>query len=221
MSNAVSRGYQGSRVISKKIKKNVNSGDRVILKINIEYPQISGAQTKQEKAINGFYETLASNFAFHCENTESKRITKICVNNPDFRPYGAVYKYFITRSCDKYLSVVTEIAHFDGYFSKTQRYSHIWDMEKGIMLPCEYFLMHLRKSALSVRREIAGMILEQVKNGSGEFTYTEKRVKKYAFGCRLHNYFLTENGIAFWFEKGTVAPESEGYPTFVIKCDIK
>lgn len=221
MSNTFDNNKQDFRKITnKKIKKNINYGDLIILKINIEYPQISEPQTKQEKAINSFYQALSNNYANYCENKQSKKITKYVINNNDFRPYGEIFKYFITLNNDRYFSVLTEITHFDGYFSKTQRYSHVWDIQKGIMLPCEYFLTKLKKNVKTVRYEIAQMILERVKNGAGEFSYTEKRIKKYAFNCNPYNYFLTENGIAFWFEKGTIAPESEGYPTFVIKCDI-
>ncbi len=208
------------KITTGKIKKTVTENGVPVLKINIEYPEICGSLSKSENVYNNFYRTLTENYAKYCEEKLSRRIMRSNLKNPDFRPYGEIMKYYITANNERYISTVCEITHFDGYFSKTQRYSHVWDISKGIILPYEYFLRKNGMTVKKVRSEIAGMIVDRIKNGGGEFSYTENSVKRYAFKCDPNNYFLTENGIAFWFPRGTLAPESEGFPTYVIKCDL-
>ena len=128
-------------------------------------------------------------------------------------------KFYITRHCEKYLSVVTDISHFNGYFTEKTRFSCVWEKDKNRILPYAYFLDIEKISVRDVRKKIKEAIENELKDGAPQFAYTEDNVKKYAGRVSPENYFLTDCGIAFWFTPGTLAPASEGFPTFVIKSN--
>jgi hypothetical protein len=67
-----------------------------------------------------------------------------------------------------------------------------------------------------IRKKIGDMISENLKEENHTFSFTEKGVRRYAYSINAENMFLCKNGLAFWFDAGTIAPESEGFPTFVI-----
>lgn len=218
MNNHLSDNHKGQKVINKKnIKKTICRDNTPVLKVNIEYPEISDGTLKVNKIFTNFYYNLAENYAKYCEDKLSKQIFLKNIRNDDFRPFGEIMKYHITLNNSKYISVLLEITHFDGYFSKTSRYSHVWDTEKGILLPCDYFLRKMKINVKTLRREVAKIIYERIKDGGEEFGYTEKRVRRYAMKTDPNNFFLTENGLAIWFDRDTLAPETEGFPTFIIK----
>ncbi len=209
-----------SRTINKKtIKKTIFEGNIPILKINIEYPEIDCDLLKGEKIYNDFYKRLTTNFQRYCEEKLSKQIARSSIRNENFRPFGEIMKYYITANGDNYISTLIEITHFDGYFKETLRYGHVWDIKNGVLLPYEYFFRKMKTNVKSVRREIAKIIYERIKEGGAEFNYTENRVKRYAGKVDPNNFFLVDGGIAFWFPVGTIAPESEGFPTYVVKTD--
>lgn len=215
-------GNNTSNISTQRIRKTVcNENGIKILEINIEYPQLSDINSKKEFAaeFNGFYQRIAENYSKYCEKKILNNLRKSNVNNSDFKAYGEIMKFYIPYSDEKYISVICDITHFDGYFKKRIRTSQTWSCEKNIILPCEYFLSKASKSVKEVQRNVGNIILEYLKNTATEkceFSFTSKSVAKYAFKANVNNYFLSEKGLGFWFECGTLAPESEGFPTFFI-----
>ncbi len=215
-------GNNTSNISTERIRKTVRNENGIkILEINIEYPQLSDNDKKNEftAEFNGFYQKIAENYSKYCEKKILNNLRKPNVNNFDFKAYGEIMKFYIPYIDEKYISVICDITHFDGYFKKRIRTSQTWSCEKSIILPCEYFLSKASKSVKEVRRDVGNIILEHLKNGTTEkceFSFTAKSVGKYAFKVNVNNYFLSEKGLGFWFECGTLAPESEGFPTFFI-----
>lgn len=203
-----------------RIRKSISEKECTVLEINLEYPEITPDNTDFSNTFNSFYNSIAKNYLEFCEK---KIIKKICRNktaNTSGKAFGEIMKFFITRNCDKYLSVVTEISHFNGYFTEKTRFSCVWEKTSSRIMPYSYFLDMEGLNVRDIRKKVRDAIMSELESGSLQFGYTEDNIKRYASRVSPENYFLTESGIAFWFPPGTLAPKSEGFPTFVIKSNF-
>lgn len=215
-------GNNTSNISPQRIRKTVSNENGIkILEINIEYPLLSDINVKKEftAEFNEFYQKIAENYSKYCEKKVLNNLRKSKISNSDFKAYGEIMKFYIPYIDKNYISVICDITHFDGYFQKRIRTSQTWSCEKNIILPCEFFLSKASKSVKEVQQEVGNIILEHLKNNTtekSEFSFTSKSVGKYAFKANVNNYFLSPKGLGFWFECGTLAPESEGFPTFFI-----
>ena len=202
-----------------KTRKSIIENGRSILEINLEYPEIIPDNTSFSKAFNSFYANIGKNYLEYCEKKLLKRIKQRHSSDKASMAFGEIMRFFVTRNCDKYLSIVTDISHFNGYFTDKTRFSCVWEKEKCRILPYSYFLEKEKMSVREVRNKIKDTIEKELRAGDPQFAYTEDNVRKYASRVKPENYFITDSGIAFWFSPGTLAPASEGFPTFVIKND--
>ncbi len=186
------------------------------MEINIEYPTIKmSSEGNNITYINNFYQKLAESYSSYCE----KRANRINISSfitERSRYMGGVLKYIISHNNSDYLSIVCEASFFDGYFKTLSRITQTWRLQDGILLPCTYFIKKEGLTPQKVKKKVGDMITEKIKSNKPEFTYTDTSFKKYAYNVNPNNFFLCSNGLAFWFEPGTLAPHSEGFPTFVI-----
>lgn len=200
-----------------KIRKSLDIEGRRGLEINIEYPQIDDVKCGNCcKKINAFYFKMAESFCEYCEKTAIKNTEKSIRESESPKPFGEIIKSFIPYHDDVYISVLLEITHFNGYFKSTRRVCHTWDYINGLLIDKRGILKKLSKSGKAVKKQVGDMIMSSVQNGTADFSYTENKLKKYAYRVNLNNFFMCRNGIAFWFDMGTIAPESEGFPTFIV-----
>ena len=202
-----------------RIRKTLVRADRPVLEVNIEYP-IFNIEPPIEK-INEFYRNLAENYAFYCENRFIKKITDTAVRSDNFKKFGEIMKFFIPYVDSEYLSVVCEIEHFNGFFKRKKRISQNWRVCDQIVLSSRFYSRVMGKTSKQIKREVGDMIVDSVKNGFCAFSYTERSIKKFAYKVNIDNFYLCDKGIAFWFDAGTLAPESEGFPTYIIKGGLK
>ena len=196
---------------------------RTILRVNVEYPQgdfPSLAKRKRSETFNGFYEAVASEYAAFCKNKRKKNALSAFVRDPDRKPFGEIMKTYVTFDSEHCVSIVTEITHFDGYFSKTARFSHVWDAETQLVLPVSYVCDRLGLRASDIRKKVGDLVMRSVEQGNADFTFSEKRLRRFAYRVDPSQYFLTPRGLAFWFRPGTLADESFGFPAFVLPCDV-
>lgn len=198
------------------IRKSLKNENMPLLEINITYPRIS-ADSEFSVLFNSFYEKIANNYSTWCEEMLYRKLLKKQKNDTLFRPYGEIMKYFITYNSDKYISVVCDISHFDGYKKETKRFAFVWSCENKIVLPFEHFEKELCLDKKDIRKKICETILGQIKSERCEFDYSERSLRRYAGHVNFSNFFLTKAGLAFWFDKGTLASADNGFPTFIYK----
>lgn len=208
-------------IITGRIRKTIKNDASPLVEVNIEYPVIrSNYQNDNYNKINDFYSRCSESFYIYCEKKISEK-ARTKMNSTDFRTFGEIVKFFVPFCDNEYLSVVCDITHFDGYFKKTSRLSQTWRIEDAVILPVYYFLRKEGVTTKIIRRNIGDIIHKSIGNDREEFSYTAQSIKKYACKVNTKNYFLSDRGMAFWFESGTLAPESEGFPTFIIPYKTK
>ena len=203
-----------------KIRKTLNDDLNNIMEINIEYPELHSAENNKSVAqINRFYSGISASFFKYCE----KKFRKIKQSNDsgEKTKTAEIMKYFVPLKNENYLSVVYEITHYDGCFSETHRIAQTWNIKQGLILPVTFFLKSNGLNVRRIKKEVGDIIMQGIKESESDFSYTLKSIKRYAYRVDPENYFLCEKGIAFWFDKGTLAPDTEGFPAFVIPITNK
>ncbi|MBR3995416.1 MAG: DUF3298 domain-containing protein [Clostridia bacterium] len=200
-----------------RLRKTLTFENIKVLEMNIEYPVFNRNEVDADyKSINDFYKKLSDNYINYCELVLYNRIKKHYTHNDNIKPFGEIMKFFAPHNSKDYVSVICEITHFDGYFKRTTRINQTWQYKDNIMLPANYFYKKIGMSHKKIKKYIGDIIMEKIKNGNADFSYTDKSVRKYAYNVNTNNYYLCKKGVAFWFDTGTIAPESEGFPAFVI-----
>lgn len=198
-------------------------GGRTLVRVNIEYPQGDLADVpkrKESETFNGFYAAVAAEYFGFCKTDRIKQASAALARDTDRKPFGEIMKYFVTFDSVRYLSIVTEITHFDGYFSQTARLSHVWDAESQLVLPISYFCDKFGLRASDIRKQVGDAVTLSVERGNTDFPFSEKRLRRFAYRVDPSHYFLTPRGLAFWFGRGTLTDEAFGFPTFVLPCDM-
>ncbi|MBR5309285.1 MAG: hypothetical protein IKU43_10955 [Clostridia bacterium] len=201
-----------------KIRKSIDVNGKRAIEINLEYPQIKTTE-KAESTFNDFYSSLVRNYMSFCEKKLIKTAEARMRSDDSFRPFGEIMKCIVSYEDNFCISVILDITHYDGYFRKMRRISQVWSKKDGIILPSKYLIKKYNLTPRKIRKRIGDMISENLKNEGHTFSFTEKGVRRYAYGIKPDNMFLCKKGLAFWFEAGTVAPESEGFPTFIIPTE--
>lgn len=209
--------YDVPNIKGEKYRKTLTFENKKVLEINIEYPLFDKDDNNSDfKVINEFYKKLSDNYINYCEAILYNKIKKHYAENDNIRPFGEILKFFIPYNSKDFVSVICEITHFDGYFKKAKRVNHTWYYKDKVMLPISYFYKEIGMSHKKIKKYIGDSIMEKIKKGNTDFSYTDKSIKKYAYNVNTNNYYLCKKGVAFWFDTGTIAPESEGFPAFVI-----
>ncbi len=203
-------------ISTEKIRNTIKKDNIRIMEINIEYPVI---ENKENSAIidkiNRFYNNLSERFSGYCEKVSSAAWDS-SINDNKFRPMGESMKFHVSYSDNQYISFVIDIIHFDGYFKSTKRLCQTWDIKDGVILPLRHFMKINGDTKKSIKEKVKSLIFESVAESCNNFSYTKASLEKYAGKINFNNYFLCTNGIAIWYDCNTLAPESEGYPTFII-----
>ncbi len=205
-----------NEIIRQKLKKTITKENIRLMEINIEYPSIKALpDEKIKERINNFYRRIAESYAAFCERS-AERINIREFTSSFSKHMGGTMKYMVSLNSYEYLSIVCECSFYDGYFKRKSRISQTWRLSDGIMLPHTYFLKREGLNHKMLKRKIGDIVTEKIREDVNDFTYTDKSYKKYAYNIDPKNYFLCTNGLAFWFQPGTLAPVSEGFPTFVV-----
>lgn len=206
------------RIKNIKVRRSITSDGITSVEVNIDYPYL--INYSDDDPINKFYFTISQNFLKYCEDVSGK-INQDYIESSDFKKMGGVLKFYTSYLSDDYVSFVFDSIWFDGFFKSLRRFSQTWCLKSKRILPVKFFLNEYGYSRRDVKVLIGNIISENIKKNVCDFSYNKKNVKKYLYHVNPDNFFLCRNGIAFWFEPGTIVPENEGIPTYIIPIKNK
>ncbi len=193
-----------------KIKNSVVYDEKEVMKINIEYPKIANESLFAMK-FNKFYKTMSEKFQKYYEG-ESKRL-KI----KEYRcAHGEVMRYYIPENDGKYLSVIIEFSHFDTFFIKKKRISHVWDTEHGRIIPLYIFLKESGLKRNDILKKLKIEIMESVEVGNNEMELTKRGLHSINRHFCYDNYFIANGKLAIYFQSETISQNPEVFPTYFI-----
>ncbi len=199
------------KVTEEKINEKIKSGEKIIGTKVIKYPhfECEGGKSGEKlcRRMNSFYKDIAQRFSVFCDKKLPQRLrsdSKVRLS----------MKYMISSSNEKVICVVTDLVFYDGRGAQKKRFSQIWDIKRGDMLPIGEVL----KTDLISRRRILFLVLSAADKNekSGRFGYfngATSRLRRFFSSC---NCFLVHDGVCFFVDAGKISPSGYGAECFLI-----
>ena len=203
-------------VTEKKIKSKIRLGERVAIIENIKYPQFEGEKDAALcKRMNAFYTSVAEKYSFHARNKLPKRIKL----QKHFRklPLTLSMSYTVVFCREKIISVVLDLAFTEGRNIKTRRFSQMWSIEKGDIIPLHDVVLQSR----GAEKKLYSLILSAARENSENpaFGYYDDCLTKLRKNFDVRSCFAAPEGICFFINAGILSPVRYGSANFILPYD--
>ncbi len=181
-----------------------------------------GPEKNAPRRIRRYYQLQCRSFLRYCERwllpqaeAEYRQALESSAPLPSFR---AELDYHVTYNEGGLWSLYTQSREFTGPGLPliTQR-GDTWDLAAGYPVPLSGFFSKgtaWRKKLLTLASE---EIQRRERAGAGRFHENWRRELRRRFNSQ--NYYLTSEGLAFFFPMYALGPASEGIPTFFVPYD--
>lgn len=203
-------------ITEKVIKSKIKSGDKTIVVENIKYPYFE-SETHQKlcKKMNEFYSSVAEKYSNHVKNKLAGKIKRITSHAK--LPAIVRMNYTAVLCCEKIISVVLDLSFLQGEKIKERRFSQMWSIKRGDVLPLSEILETNNKSRKTILSYMQKKAEENGRNSAfGYFSdYSSRLTKNFS----ISNGFVAPNGVCFFINAGVLSPVKYGACNFVIPFD--
>ena len=142
----------------------------------------------------------------------SERALREYAENPNgFRPYYYMGTYTLMREQDGYASFLAAVSSYDGEEESVTYFSHTYGLFNGQEVDLEDLVSDSRED-LEYLWTVSFLALAD-KDPEAFYSNVEKKLEK---NLDKVDFYLTEDGIAFYLSPGIIAPEETGAVSFVI-----
>lgn len=209
----------GVNIFSQKFEKNYNFEDEEILKLNINNFEVFTKQNPNVlRRINGIIDCQSCNFLAYSYNILfADALEEYKNSNPEtlpFRPYEAFMAYTLTYNQNCYLSYYVDKYIFTGgAHGNTNRMSCTFSLETGEPVMVYRFFKNLNYKSYIISEITRQATLIENENPGTLFENYRELIKE---NFKINNYYLTPEGIVFYFQQYEIAPYSSGILTFTI-----
>lgn len=188
-----------------------------VLSAAISVPDPIPATGKIPRRIQRYYQLLCRSYLHYCETmllpqaeTEYRAALAASTPLPSFR---AELNYHITYHEDHFLSLYTQSREMMGRQTLVTRRADTWDLTSGYPVPLSDFF----PPRSSWKRQLLKLASEEIQRQeqAGISRYHETWSKELRRRFNSQNYYLTPEGLVFFFPMYAIAPAAEGIPTFV------
>ena len=186
-----------------------------VLTAAVELPQPQGADAVSRR-IRRYYQAQCKAFLRYCERwlfpqaeAESRAALAASAPLPCFR---AELGYRVTYNSGGLWSLYTQSREVTGHTLLTRR-GDTWDLAAGYPVPLSAFF----PARSPWRRQLLALAAEDIQRQerAGIARYDpEWRKKLRRFNSR--NYYLTEEGLTYFFPMYAIAPAAEAIPAFIL-----
>ena len=186
-----------------------------VLTAAVELPQPQGADAVSRR-IRRYYQSQCNAFLRYCERwlfpqAEAEYRAALAASAP-LPCFRAELGYRVTYNSDGLWSLYTQSREVTGHTLLTRR-GDTWDLAAGYPVPLSAFF-----PARSLwRRQLLALAAEDIQRQerAGIARYDpEWRKKLRRFNSR--NYYLTEEGLTYFFPMYAIAPAAEAIPAFTL-----
>jgi len=226
------------------IKKILKFNESNVLQINAKYPVIkikpSSIYKKAEKKFNGFYQSIAKNFADFCEKELYKSTAfssaahEKNLENDDytgeFKPFGAVVTFETAYNKRDFLCIYIDVNIYSGKGrGNTVRKAHIWKFVKNNIMPISsnQFVKSDKQIKNKICEYICRVMETQVKNGEERYKSGIDSLSTDVYRyLNVKNFYLSEiknkdeTGYSFFFPQNTIAPYDSGIVSFTVPENV-
>lgn len=203
------------QIVKRTITKELKYDNTVVLKYNIEYPEIVGQNNISFDKFNRYNKDLAIKLQKRAENELYQEAIELYKynkeNNYPIIQYEVYRTYEITLNINQVISLfIDEYTFTGGAHGNTIRTSQTWNMDIARMIELyelfrnPYFIINIFKQ-----------VIEQINNEKD--IYFENACCLVIDTFNPKSFYLTPNYIVVYFQQYDIAPYSSGIRTFNIQ----
>ena len=203
------------QIVKRTITKELKYDNTVVLKYNIEYPEIVGQNNISADKFNRYNKYLAIKLQKRAENELYQEAIELYKynkeNNYPIIQYEVYRTYKITLNINQIISLfIDEYTFTGGAHGNTIRTSQTWNMDIARMIELyelfrnPYFIINIFKQ-----------VIEQINNEKD--IYFENACCLVIDTFNPKSFYLTSNYIVVYFQQYDIAPYSSGIRTFNIQ----
>lgn len=202
------------------IEEEMQYQGKTVLKFKIEYPRFESARYKRAtEKMNTYYKLRSQAFAAWCRTKLYRQAVEQFIyskkNKYPIMVYEAVDGYTVTYNKECMVSLFNDRYIFSGgAHGNTTRTSNTWDLKSKRRVTAERFFPRGSNYKAYVQEEIIRQITEQME--SGEDIYFDDYVDNVQENWDSKSYYLTPEGVVFYFQQYEIAPYSSGIPEFLL-----
>lgn len=210
------------KALEEKQKEIWKDGEKILLSAELVYFNISGSKTHAGiKRINRYYQHMNKQIIRYCKKKLLPQVIKsykVSAETGDiFNETQILSKAILTYNNNGILSIFTDISENSGFGNITVRFGDVWNLAKGCPVPLSSFF----PKSKNYKKLLKKFIIEQVRRlKERDLGIYFDNVRK---NCSKHfsqdNYYITDEGLAIYYPMYTIAPRSEGIPTFIMKWE--
>lgn len=189
-----------------------------VLSATVSVPQPVSMSDRISRRISRFYQSQHRAYLKYCRRelfpkAEAEYRAALATSAP-FTPFRAKLSFQITYQNPHFLSLYTQSCEETGAQKWCLRHGDTWDLASGYPVPLSsFFAPHSswKRYLLNLAEE---SIERQEQMGLSQYHEHSKRLLKRYFNPQ--NYYLTPDGLAFFYPMYAIAPAFEGIPTFLV-----
>ena len=203
------------QIVKRALTKELKYDNTVVLKYNIEYPEIIEESSMASIRFNRYNKNLATNLQIKAENELYKEAVELYrynkQNNYPIIAYEVYRTYEITLNTSEIISLYfDEYIFLGGAHGNTIRTSQTWNMMIARMIE----LYELFRNPYFIQNIFKQIIIQ---------INTEKDIYFEEACCLVietfnpKSFYLTPNYIAIYFQQYDIAPYASGIRTFIVR----
>lgn len=191
-----------------------------VLTYKIQYPFFTSSGNPAALSyINDYYSVNAHAFENYCRNDLFYRAAadkkELEAKHFPFFPYEAIENVTITYHSDCVASLFYDRYIFTGgAHGSTVRYSDTWNLENGHRMEAGEFF-----TSPGYEKDVKNAIIQAIRQfnqaNPDSATYFPDYEKNVENTFRKSQFYLTPEGIVFYFQEYDIAPHSSGIPQFL------
>lgn len=192
-----------------------------VLSAAVSVPQPMCTTDKIPRRLHRYYQLQCRSFLKYCEKellprAEAEYRAALAASSP-LPAFHAELSYQVTYHDSHFLSLYTQSREAIAHQKLTMRRSDTWDLTTGYPVP----LSDLFAPRSAWKRQLLKLIEDEIRRQetAGIAQYAPHWKKKLRQSFNPQNYYLTADGLAFFFPMYTIAPSVEGIPVFVFPYD--
>ncbi len=191
-----------------------------LLTAQASLPALDGHRSRR---FNRYYQSLADSFVRSCRTQlfpDAEALYRQSLSTAAPLPqWHAELRTVFTCRTDSLVSLYTDTVITGTPRRQVLRRADTWDLRSGLLLPLrEFFPPHApyRRSLLQAAQTQIEAQLAQ-----GISLYHEDWPARLRTAFHSHRFYLTEDGLRFFYPMYAIAPAAEGIPTFSLPYDAQ
>ncbi len=210
-------------VETKEIPLKIEHEGTVVVNVLIHQPVFSGeTRPLALRLINRYYEHFTKELIYYCNKTLKPAAIKDLIyrteNGYPFNPYELRSDFTITYNKDGLLSLYTDVYEYTGgAHGNTLRFADMWHTASGLPTSVVEFFPRGTKIKRVLTDAAIEIAAEQIAAGTDMYfdDYPALIKKNFSYS----NIYITQTGLALFYQQYEIAPYAQGIPVFVTPFD--